>query len=73
MATHSGSSPGGGMATHSGSSPGGGMATHSCILAWKIPRTEESGELQSMGFQRFGHDLASKQQVKQKINKCINN
>ena len=25
------------------------MATHSCILAWKIPRTEESGQLQSMG------------------------
>ena len=25
------------------------MATHSSILAWKIPWTEESGELQSMG------------------------
>ena len=25
------------------------MATHSGILAWKIPRTEESGGLQSMG------------------------
>ena len=25
------------------------MATHSCILAWEIPWTEESGELQSMG------------------------
>ena len=24
------------------------MATHSSILAWRIPRTEESGELQSM-------------------------
>ena len=24
-------------------------ATHSSILAWKIPWTEESGELQSMG------------------------
>ena len=22
-----------------------GMATHSCILAWRIPRTEEPGEL----------------------------
>ena len=28
-----------------------GMATHSRILAWKIPRTEEPGELQSMGLQ----------------------
>ena len=25
------------------------MATHSSILAWEIPRTEESGRLQSMG------------------------
>ena len=25
------------------------MANHSCILAWEIPWTEESGELQSMG------------------------
>ena len=28
-----------------------GMAIHSSILAWKIPRTEEPGELQSMGLQ----------------------
>ena len=27
------------------------MATHSSILAWKIPWTEESGRLQSMGSQ----------------------
>jgi len=33
-----------------------GMATHSSILAWRIPRTEEPGELQSMGLQRFGHN-----------------
>ena len=32
------------------------MATHSSTLAWKIPRTEEPGRLQSMGSQRFGHD-----------------
>ena len=32
------------------------MATHSSILAWKIPRTEEPGGLQSMGSQRGGHD-----------------
>ena len=33
-----------------------GMATHSSILAWRIPWTEEPGELQSMGSQRGGHD-----------------
>jgi len=26
-------------------------ATHSCILAWRIPWTEEPGRLQSMGSQ----------------------
>ena len=31
------------------------MATHSSILAWRIPWTEESGGLQSMGSQRDGH------------------
>ena len=30
-----------------------GMATHSSILAWKIPLTEESDRLQSMGSQRI--------------------
>ena len=34
----------------------GGIATHSSILAWKIPWTEESGGLQSMGSQRVRHD-----------------
>ena len=28
-----------------------GMVNHSSILAWKIPCTEEPGELQSMGSQ----------------------
>ena len=28
------------------------MATHSSILAWEIPRTEESGGLLSMGSQK---------------------
>ena len=32
------------------------MATHSSIIAWKIPWTEESGELQSIGLQRVGHN-----------------
>ena len=32
------------------------MAPHSSTLAWKIPRMEEPGGLQSMGSQRVGHD-----------------
>ena len=32
------------------------MATHYSILAWRIPWTEEPGELQSIGLQRVGHD-----------------
>ena len=35
------------------------MATHSNILAWKIPRAEEPGRLQSMGLQRVGRDWAT--------------
>ena len=34
-------------------SPGEGRATHSSILAWKIPRTEEPGRVQSMGSQEL--------------------
>ena len=50
-----------------GSLPGSGrppeeMATHSSILAWEIPWTEEPGGLQSMGSQRVGHNLVTKQQ-----------
>ena len=33
-----------------------GMATHSCILAWRIPWTEEPGGLQAMGLHRFRQD-----------------
>ena len=42
------------------------MATHSSIIAWKIPWTEESGGLQSMGVQSrtrlstYTHDTAYK-------------
>ena len=32
------------------------MATHSSILAWRIPWTEESGRLQSMGSQKVRQD-----------------
>ena len=33
-----------------------GMETHSSIFAWRIPWTEEPGELQSIGSQRVRHD-----------------
>ena len=32
------------------------MAIHSSTIAWKIPWTEEPGRLQSMRWQRVGHD-----------------
>ena len=35
------------------------MATHSSILAWRIPWTEESGELQSMVLQTVRHNWAT--------------
>ena len=38
------------------------MATHSSILASEIPWTEDPDRLQSMGSQRVGHDLATKEQ-----------
>ena len=34
------------------------MTTHSSILAWRIPWTEESGRLQSLGLQRVGHNFS---------------
>ena len=35
------------------------MAPHSSTLAWKIPRAEEPGRLQSMGSLGVGHDWAT--------------
>ena len=35
-----------------------GIATHFSTLAWRIPRTEEHGGLQSMGSQRAKHELS---------------
>ena len=32
------------------------LATYSSILAWRIPRTENPGGLQSLGLQRIGFD-----------------
>ena len=39
-----------------GRSPEGGSGNPLRILAWRIPRTEEPGRLQSIGSQRVGHD-----------------
>ena len=52
----SGSIPG------SGRSPGEGNSNPCSTLAWEIPWTKELGGLQSMGSQRVGHDLITKQQ-----------
>ena len=50
------------------------LATHSSILAWNIPWTEETGELQSMGLQRVGLDLATKplpeQGLETRVSEC---
>ena len=49
------------------------MATHSSTLAWKIPWTVEPGRLQSMGWQRIGHDWATSMSMSlsnQLYNKC---
>ena len=35
------------------------MATHSSIPAWRIPWTEDPGELKSMGSRRVRHDLVT--------------
>ena len=45
-----------GLIPGSGRSLEEGTSTHSSTFAWRIPRTEESGGLQSMGLQRVGHD-----------------
>ena len=41
------------------------IAIHSSILVWETPWREEPGGLQSMGSQRVGHNLATKQQQQQ--------
>ena len=33
-----------------------GIAMHSSVLAWKIPWTEEPGELQSTGLKKVRHE-----------------
>ena len=41
----------------SGRSSGEGMAMHSSVLAWRIPWTEETEGLQSMGSQKASEDI----------------
>ena len=36
------------------------MSSCSSILAWRIPRTEDTGGLQFYGLQRVGQDLVTK-------------
>ena len=38
------------------------MAIYFSILIWKVPQTEDHGGLLSMGSQRVGHNLVTKQQ-----------
>ena len=40
-----------GLIPGSGRSPGEAVAAHSSILTWKLPWTEEPGELHAMGSQ----------------------
>ena len=47
------------------------LATHSSVLAWRIPWADEPGGLQSMGLQRVGYDLATKQQQQKTIIICL--
>ena len=40
-----------------------GTATRSSIFGWRMPWTEEPGELQSMGSQRVGHDCVTEHAI----------
>ena len=62
LPANSGDARGAGLNPGSGRSLEKEMTTHSSILAWEVPWTEEPGRLQSMGLQRVGRDLATKQQ-----------
>ena len=48
----------------SGRSPGGGHGNPLEYTAWKIPRTEETGEPQSRESQGVRHDLATEHAFK---------
>ena len=59
LLANAGDAGGTGLIPGSGRSPEERLATHSSILAWRIPWTEKSGGLQSVGSQRFGHEWAA--------------
>ena len=42
------------------------MATHSSNLAWRIPWTEETGGLLSIGLQRVRHDWSDLAHIHEK-------
>ena len=46
-----------------------GMATHYSMLTWRIPWTEEPGELQFMGLQRVRHDRVTNTFTDKPVNK----
>ena len=48
-----------------------GMAAHSSVLAWRIPRTDEAGGLQSVGSQRVGRDWGTKHSSEAKKGKVF--
>ena len=48
------------------------MATHSSTLAWRIPRMEKSGGIQSMRSQRVGHDRATSLSTSQEVFSLVN-
>ena len=48
-----------------------GMAVHSYILAWRIPRIEEPGGLQSMGSQRVEYNGATNTLTSSKCSKMF--
>ena len=56
-----------GLISESGRFPGEGKGSHSSILAWRIPWTEEPGELQSIESQRVGLKWATDTFTKEKM------
>ena len=48
-----------------------GKTTHSSIFAWGIPRTEESGGIQSMGLQRVGQIWVTNAPLQQHFNMFV--
>ena len=52
-------------------SPGEGSCNHSSILAWRIPWTEEPGELQYMGSKRVRHDCVTNTSFHHRLNHVL--